>query len=112
MALKEKVTPLKDKILVVDMDFGPQKTAGGIYVPSADGKVQGIHPRWGRVWAVGAEQIDVKVGEWVLVEHGRWTRTIEIEDENGNILEARMIDNDAIILASDEKTTDIERNTI
>lgn len=109
MPIIEKITPLKDKILVCDMEFGEERTASGIVIPSADAKTQGIFPRWGRVWAVGDEQKDIKVGEWVLVEHGRWTRTIEVLDENDNVVEVRMVDNDAIIVASDEKPQDVYR---
>jgi len=108
MAITEKITPLRDKVLISEMDFGAQITAGGVYIPSANAKSQGIIPRWGKVWAVGEEQKAVNVGDWVLIEHGRWTRTIEVE-ENGSILEVRMVDNDAVIIASDEKPNDILR---
>lgn len=108
MPIKEKITVLKDKILVADMEFGQQITESGIFVPGADGRTQGIIPRWGKVWAVGPEQTEISVGDWVLIEHGRWTRTVEVE-ENENIIEVRMVDNDAIILVSDEKPNDILR---
>ena len=91
MKVTGKVTPIGDKILVSNMDFGMEKTASGIYVPSDDGKTQGIRPRWGRVWAVGPDQKDVRVGEWILIEHGRWTRKYEIEQEDGSILKIRLI---------------------
>jgi co-chaperonin GroES (HSP10) len=48
MKVTGKVTPIGDKILVSHMDFGMEKTAAGIYVPSDDGKTQGIRPRWAR----------------------------------------------------------------
>jgi hypothetical protein len=41
---------------------------------------QGIVPRWARVYSVGPEQEDIKVGQYVLVSHGRWTRGIEVTD--------------------------------
>jgi co-chaperonin GroES (HSP10) len=110
MKVSGKIVPLKDKIFVSDMDFGIEKTKSGIVVLSDNGKTQGIHPRWGRVWAVGPEQKDVKVGEWVLIEHGRWTRTVEFEEENREIIELRMVDNNAILMASDEKPEDINRS--
>ena len=43
--------PLRDGILVRNMDFGEQKTASGLIVLSDDGKAGGIHPRWGEVIA-------------------------------------------------------------
>lgn len=109
MKVKGNIVPLKDNILVSDMDFGFEKTKSGIVIMSDDGKTQGIHPRWGRVWAVGPKQKDIKVGEWVCVEHGRWTRTIEFESDNG-IIELRMVDNNAILMTADEKPDDVMRS--
>lgn len=73
--------PLRDGILVRNMDFGERKTASGLIVLSDDGKVGGIHPRWGEVIAVGNEQLDVQVGQYVMVAHGRWSRGFELNDE-------------------------------
>ena len=103
MKVTGTIKPLHDKIFVSNMEFGEQKTASGIYVPSANGKAEGITPRWGKVWAVGDAQKNVKVGEWVLVEHGRWTRTVEVEQEDGNVLEVRMVESSAIMMTSNEQ---------
>lgn len=84
------------------MNFGEQKTLGGIILRSDDGKSEGVRPRWARVFAIGPEQEDVKIGEWVLVEHGRWTRGIEIEEEGSKFTMWR-IDPEAILLTADEK---------
>lgn len=107
-----KLTPLHDKILISDMDFGEQRTASGIFVPSDDAKSSGIRPRWGKVWAVGPEQKDVKVGDWILLEHGRWSRTIEYENEDGSITEIRLADNAAILMAADEPPSDVDRRVM
>lgn len=109
MKVKGTVLPLGDKIFVSDMEFGEQQTASGIFVPADNAKSSGVHPRWGRVWAVGPEQSAVSVGEWILVEHGRWTRTVEYENPDGSITELRMVDNDAILVVSDERPSDVER---
>ena len=101
-----KLIPLRDKVLVSDMNFDSQKTISGIIIPSDNGKVRGIHPRWAKVYAVGEEQRDVKVGEWVLIEHGRWTRGITYEQENGEEVELRMVDNAAILMSADEPPSD------
>jgi co-chaperonin GroES (HSP10) len=102
-----KIVPLADKVLVSDMNFDGQKTFSGIIIPSDNGKVHGIHPRWAKVFAVGPEQKDIKIGEWILVEHGRWTRGIEYELENGEILELRMVDNAAILMSADAPPSDV-----
>lgn len=104
--VKGKLIPLRDNVLITDMDFGEQRTATGIYIPSDDGKNEGIKPRWGRVWAVGPEQKDVKVGEWIYVEHGRWTRGVTVEEVDGNEIIIRRVDTNAILLHADEKPND------
>jgi co-chaperonin GroES (HSP10) len=80
-ARQMQVRPLSKDILVCDMDMGEQVTAGGIVIKSDDGKAHGVRPRWARVYKVGDScELDVKVGEWILIEHGRWTRKIKIDD--------------------------------
>lgn len=108
--IKGTVLPLKDKIFVSDMNFDMETTAGGIVLPSDNAKRTGIHPRWAKVWAIGPEQKEVKIGEWILVEHGRWTRTIEYENNDGSITEIRVVDNAAVIMSADEKPNDTMRS--
>jgi co-chaperonin GroES (HSP10) len=84
------------------MRFGEIKTKGGLILLDDDGKEQGIHPRWGRVYAVGAKQQDVSVGQWILVAHGRWTRGMIVE-KDGAKEEVRMVDEKDILLVSDEE---------
>ena len=93
--------PLRDGILVSNMEFGEQRTEGGIIIMSDDGKSTGIHPRWGKVLAVGPKQLDVKIGQYVLVAHGRWSRGFKL---NGEIV--RTVDpNDVLGIQNDEPKT-------
>jgi len=103
MKVKGKIIPIKDNVIVSDMEFGMQTTKAGIVLTSDNGKAEGIYPRWGRVWAIGPEQTDVQVGEWVLVEHGRWGRTVELELNEDDIIELRRVDIKAILATADEK---------
>ena len=96
------ITPLKKRVLVSDMHFGETKTKGGIILTDDDGSEGGIHPRWGKVYAIGDQQEDVKVGEWVMVSHGRWSRGFKIK-KKGVELEVRMIDENDILLVSEEE---------
>jgi co-chaperonin GroES (HSP10) len=105
--IKGKIVPLRDNVLISDMSFDEQVTSSGIIIRSDDGKSEGIKPRWGRVWATGPEQQDVKVGEWILVEHGRWTRGITVEDQNGDEVVVRMVETKSILLSADEKPNDV-----
>jgi len=66
-----------------------------------NGTTAGIRPRWGQIYAVGPDQKDVTVGQWICVAHGRWTRGIEIEDQQGRKT-IRKIDPKDILLVSDE----------
>lgn len=105
--VKGKIIPIKDGVLVSDMNFEEQKTASGIIIKSDDGKSEGIRPRWGKVWAIGPDQTDVKVGEWILIEHGRWTRGITVEDQDGNEIVIRRVETKSILLSADDKPSDI-----
>jgi co-chaperonin GroES (HSP10) len=109
MKIKGTIKPLRDKVLIRDMQFGIEKTAGGIYLPSDDGKSSGIHPRWGRVFAIGPEQNEVKIDQWILVEHGRWSRGTVYQTPEGEDIEIRLVDNNAILLYSDEAPNDAQR---
>ena len=102
MAVHGKLIPLHDNVFVTDMNFDEQVTATGIVILSDDGKDAGIKPRWGRVYAVGHEQQDVKVGEWILVEHGRWTRAIKVVDEDGSERKIFRVDTKCILISADE----------
>ena len=73
------ITPLKKRVLVSKMHFGETKSKGGIILMDDDGTGSGIHPRWAKVYAVGKDQDDVKVGQWILVAHGRWSRAFKVK---------------------------------
>jgi co-chaperonin GroES (HSP10) len=93
--------PLSDNVIVIDMNFGEQHTNSGIILQSDNGKAHGVHPRWAKVYAVGPEQQDVQVGQWVLIEHGRWTRGIKIEDDDGEKI-IRKVEVKSMMMISDE----------
>ena len=102
-AIKGTLTPIRDGVIVSDMYFGEQKTKSGLIIKDDDGTTRGIYPRWGRVHAKGPDnQEPYNVGDWVLVEHGRWTRAFDV-DEGAGIKELRMLETSSIIAWSDEK---------
>lgn len=72
---------LPGQVLVSDIKRGERKV-GSILLPNDDGKQEGIRPRWAQIYDVGQGVDDVKVGEWILVLHGNWTRGIKLTDEN------------------------------
>ena len=96
------IKPLKKRVLVSDMQFGATKSKGGIILLDDDGTEAGIHPRWAKVYAVGDQQNDVTVGQWLLVAHGRWSRALKVK-KHGQELKVRMIDENDILLVSNEE---------
>ncbi len=102
------IKPLHNHILARDMDFSGRTLSSGIILLGDDGKTDGIRPRWCQVYAVGPDQTDVKPGQWILVEHGRWTRGIHVAIEGEEELTLRRIDGDAIMMVSDEYPDNIE----
>lgn len=97
--------PIKDSIIVSDMVFDERISHGGIILLNDDMKSAGIRPRWAKVYAVGPEQVDIKVGQYVLISHGRWTRGVKIEDSEGEKT-IRKVDNNDILIVSDEPMSD------
>lgn len=102
----KSLRPLKDTVLVADMIFKERKLNSGLILLNDNGTTAGIRPRWGRVYAVGTDQKDYAVGDWICVAHGRWTRGVEIEDAEGNNVTIRKVDPKDILLVSDEPQVD------
>jgi len=98
----KSIRALHDDVLVVDMNFEAGMTGGGIFLLGDDGKQRGLRSRWGLVYETGPEQKDVKKGQWVLIEHGRWTRGIKFNNQEGETQTLRKIDPNCMLLVSDE----------
>jgi co-chaperonin GroES (HSP10) len=108
MRVTGKLTPIKDHVLVTDLYFGEQKTKSGLIIRDDNGTARGVYPRWARVWAKGPNNIDdYKVGEYVLIEHGRWTRKIDC-DVDGEEITLHRVDVDAILAVSNEKPDSLQ----
>lgn len=101
----DQLRALKDSVLVTDMEFTGRQLASGIVLLNDNGTTAGIRPRWGQVYAVGPEQQDVTVGQWICVAHGRWTRGHDIEDDIG-VKTIRKIDPKDILLVSNDQPSD------
>jgi hypothetical protein len=98
-----KIRPLHKDVLVYDMYFGEQKTSAGIILMDDDKTDRGIHPRWAKVYAVGLENDSGLQPEyWVLIEHGRWSRGIDLSEIEPNMepyrTVVRRVDPTAILL--------------
>lgn len=102
-AMKGKPSAIGNRVLVTDMHFGEQKTSTGIVLTNDDGQTRGIYPRWAKVYSMGPDNKDpYTVGDWILVEHGRWTRAFKLDDGKGPA-DFRMVETESILAYSEEK---------
>jgi co-chaperonin GroES (HSP10) len=107
-AIQGNVRAVGNRVLVTDMHFGEMKTKSGLIVGSDDGKSHGVKPRWGKVYSKGPKNNDpYNVGDWILVEHGRWTRGISLDKEDGDKTELRMVEAESILAWQDEEPKDL-----
>ena len=107
-AVKGTPRAFGENVLVSDMHFGEQTTAGGIILGSDDGKTRGIYPRWGRVYSKGSDNKDgFQVGEWILIMHGRWTRGMKVDTPEGEIV-VRKVELESILATSTEKPVGLQ----
>ena len=102
---QDQLQPIRDWVIVTEMAFEQRTTSSGLILLNDDGTGLGIRPRWGCVYAIGPDQQDVQVGQWICVAHGRWTRGVEVEDELGEKT-LRRIDPTDILLVSDTQPND------
>jgi hypothetical protein len=103
-----KIQDLKtihDYIVVQEMNFDMRTLSSGIVLLKDDRSTAGIRPRWARVCLTGPEQSEIRVGQWILVEHGRWTRGVEIDGDEGKIT-IRRVDPDCVLAISDDEPVD------
>lgn len=105
--VKGKPRAVGNRVLVTDMYFGEQKTASGLIIKDDDGTTRGIYPRWGKVYSKGPSNKDpYEIGQWILIEHGRWTRAFTVDDGEGE-KEVRMVETESILAYSDEKPSGV-----
>lgn len=79
------------RVIVTDLEQG-ERHYGSIIVQDDNGKRHGIRSRWCKVYRVGEEVTDIKPGEWILVEHGRWSQKFQEKDDNGVVTDFWVVD--------------------
>jgi co-chaperonin GroES (HSP10) len=109
---RTQIKPLNDGVIVTEMVFDERITTSGIVLLNDNGKSTGIRPRWGQVYAIGPEQQDVSVGQWVCVAHGRWTRGVDIEDETGKKTLRRIDPKDILLVSEFQPNDDTQSDAI
>ena len=79
----ESLKPLHGKVFIHNMEKG-ERVVRGIIIRDDNAKSRGVRPRWARVYAIGDGVVDLNVGDWVLMEHGRWSRSMDFNDDMAN----------------------------
>ena len=92
-----KIKPLRDKVFAVILDVGEITTKAGVILQSDVGK-EG-RPRWFKVEAVGPEATEVKNGDYVLVDTGRWSTLLKRQSDG---VELRDIEYDGILAVANK----------
>jgi hypothetical protein len=101
--MSEEITinrTIHNHILIKNMKHSETVLQSGIVLRSDNASSHGVRPRWAEVYMVGPTQKDVKPGDWVLLEHGRWSRKVKIEIEDSSI-DLQLADPNGILLVSD-----------
>jgi len=104
-----KLKALTNKILCKEMEKGEQRSRGGIILPDDDISESGIRPRWMQVFSVGPDVTDIKEGQWIMVEHGRWTHGMILRNDNNKEFTIWAAEEESVLLVADEKP-EIERS--
>ena len=104
-----KVKALHNKILCHYIEKGQQTLASGIILMDDNAREAGIRPRWMQVYSVGPKVKDIRDGQWVMVEHGRWTHGMTIRDDDGKELTLWAAEEESVLLVSDTQPV-IERS--
>ena len=93
-------TPIGNAVMVSEIEAGEQKI-GSVIIMDDDMKDRGIRPRWCKVFAVGPLVNDLKKDDWILVDHGRWTRGYDAIID-GFEATFRFVDYNDVLIVSDE----------
>jgi len=98
-----KLRALNNKILCHFIERGMQKSRGGIIMMDDDAREEGIRPRWMQVYSVGPDVKEIKEGQWIMVEHGRWTHGMVMRKDDGTDLTIWSAEEESVLLVSDEE---------
>lgn len=97
-----KIKALNGKVLVSDLERG-SRVINGIIIPDDNGKSEGIRPRWGKVYSVGCDVEEIRPGQWILIENGRWTRMLKVKQDDGTEVQLWGVEwPNSVMLVSDE----------
>lgn len=99
------IRALPNDVLVINMERGDKLSKGGIIIRDDNGENRGIRARWAQVYDVGskaAETCDYKKGQWIYIEHGRWTFGFDITCTDGTEIYVQKVELKSVLAVSDE----------
>ena len=106
--MTKSLKPILDHVIVSEIESGDTKTKSGIIIRDDVGKDHGIRPRWAQILAVGPEQEELTVGQWILIENGRWTAGVELRSDDGQKIKIHKVDYPTGIMGvMDERPSDL-----
>lgn len=110
-----RIRAIRDNILCINADFGDYVSEAGLIIKSNIKDSQGITPRWMQVFELGSEIDWLQTGQWVLVEYGRWTESIEMQDDrfdtDDNKMDVWKVDPKGCLAVADEKPNTFNYNS-
>jgi len=110
-----RIRAIRDNILCINADFGDYVSEAGLIIKSNIKESQGITPRWMQVFEIGSEIDWLQTGQWVLVEYGRWTESIEMQDDrfdtDDNKMDVWKVDPKGCLAVADEKPNTFNYNS-
>lgn len=110
-----RIRAIRDNILCINADFGDYVSESGLIIKSNIKDSQGITPRWMQVFEIGSEINWLQTGQWVLVEYGRWTESIEMKDDrfdtDDNKMDVWKVDPKGCLAVADEKPNTFNYNS-
>lgn len=103
MADLKTVKATAGKILATMIDsYGDLKrSAGGIILKDDDATETSIRARWFQIYSVGDDIDWIKEGDYVMVDHGRWSNGLKINDD----LKLHLLDNKDCLAMTDSDPT-------
>lgn len=102
------IRALKGKVIATAMKRG-ERLVRGILLKNDDGKEHGVRPRWCKVLSVGDDIDYIDPGQWIYVEHGRWSRTFKLPgyvNADETPMDLFEVEASSVMLVSDEEPSD------
>ena len=104
----KKIKPLDDKVLgrMIERMGETTTNKAGVIILEDQSSDQFLRPRWFEVTHTGPNQKDVFPGQFVLVTNGRWSRGIDLEGSHKEADKLFLIDNNEMLLVSENNPLD------